>query len=323
LPVNLKFAIEGEEESGSESLRPFLESYREALAADTVLICDTSMIDAHTPAITRSLRGMAYAQVQLRSATRDMHSGEFGGAVVNVLHVLGHLIAAFHDGDHHVAIPGFYDDVDEPSDEDRREVSTQPFTESSWRESAGGSPPCTETGYTIAEATALRPCLDINGVWGGYAGDGAKTVIPGSAGLKVSARLVARQDPQDIFRKIDAFVRSHVPDGVEVNVTPLGFGNPLTVPTDSRAIAATSTALEETFGRPPVMYRGGGSIPAAALFGNILGLDATMMGFGLKSDNIHAPNEHLGLGRFAHGIESVIRFLVHYAGAGQTRSHAV
>jgi len=316
LPVNLKFAIEGEEEAGSESLGPFLEENRGELGADTVLVCDTGMIDANTPCITCSLRGMSYMQVDLRAAGGDLHSGAFGGTVVNALHVLGDVIAALHDADHRVAVPGFYDGVAEPDAESRAQVAGIPFDMERWRESSKGSIARTEKGYTIPEANWLRPCLDVNGVWGGYQGDGAKTVIAGEAGMKVSARLVAGQDPEDICRKFGDYVEALVPDGVEARVRGIGFGAPVLVPIDSPAVRAAATAMEETFGRTPVMIRSGGSIPAVAMFKEALGVDATMLGFGLKSDNLHAPDEHFGLDRFQKGLETIIRFFHHLGSNG-------
>jgi acetylornithine deacetylase/succinyl-diaminopimelate desuccinylase-like protein len=315
LPVNLKFAIEGEEECGSESLTPFLKAHAGSLAADTVLVCDTAMIDAATPSITCSLRGMAYLHVDLRGAEQDLHSGVFGGAVSNVLHVLADVITSLHDPDNRVAVDGFYDDVDEPSAALRRQVAGNPFDMEKWRASSGHSVPRVEPGYTIPEASWLRPCLDVNGVWGGYQGDGAKTVIPGEAGFKVSARLVARQNPEDIYRKIRAHIGRVVPDGIDARVRALGLGSPVYVPTDSPAIRAAASALEETFGRAPVMGRSGGSIPAVAMFKDVLGVESAMIGFGLTSDNIHAPNEHFGLDRFENGVKTIIRFFHHF-GAG-------
>ncbi len=313
LPVNLKFAIEGEEESGSESLPPFLVAHAKEIAADVLLVCDTTMVDAKTPTITTSLRGMTYLQVDLEGAKGDLHSGAFGGAVANVLRVLGELIASFHDDDNRVAVAGFYDGVAEPTQRDRDEVAAVPFTMDSWSHSSGESTPRVETGYTIAEATALRPCLDVNGVWGGYQGDGAKTVIPGEAGFKVSARLVAGQTPEDITKKITAHVHAHIPQGIRAQVTPLGDGSPFAAATDSPAISAASRALEAAMGKPPVMLRGGGSIPAVAMFSDALGVDAAMIGFGLKSDNVHAPDEHFGIDRFEMGVQTIIRFFHEFA----------
>jgi len=315
LPVNLKFAIEGEEESGSQSLPPFLKEYAKSLAADTVLVCDTGMIDADTPAITCSVRGMSYLQVDLRGAEHDLHSGAVGGTVVNVLHVVGDIIESLHDEDNRVAVAGFYDDVDEPTDELRKEVAVLPFDMETWRSKSGHSTARVEPGYTLPEANWLRPCLDVNGIWGGYQGDGAKTVIPGEAGLKLSARLVAHQDPEDIYRKIRAHIERVVPDGIEARVRPLGLGSPLSTPTDSRAARAAAAALEETFGRAPFMLRSGGSIPAVPMFKDALGVDAIMLGFGLETDRLHAPNEHFGLDRFEKGLRSIIRFFHHF-GAG-------
>ncbi len=312
LPVNLKFAIEGEEEASSDNLEPFLEAHKDKLAADTVLVCDTTMIDPVTPAITASLRGMCYMQIDLRGATGDLHSGAFGGTVVNTLHVLGDIISKLHDADNRVAVPGFYDDALEPTDEMRAQVALIPFDKDKWRDSSGGSLERVETGYSIIEANTLRPCLDVNGVWGGYQGDGTKTVIACEAGCKLSARLVADQNGDDIHRKVKAYVESLVPEGFEVDVRALAYGSPVSVATDSAAIRAATAAIEGTFGRGPVMNRSGGSIPAVALFKEVLGIDGTLLGFGLKSDGIHAPNEKFGLDRFEKGLQTIIRFFHHY-----------
>jgi acetylornithine deacetylase/succinyl-diaminopimelate desuccinylase-like protein len=312
LPVNLKFAIEGEEEASSDNLEPFLLEHKDKLVADTVLVCDTTMIDPQTPAITAGLRGMSYMQINLRGGTSDLHSGAFGGTVVNTLHVLGEIIARLHDSDNRVAVPGFYDDVLEPTDEMRDQVAQIPFDMDRWRESSGNSVACTEKGYSIVEATTVRPCLDVNGVWGGYQGDGAKTVIACEAGCKLSARLVANQDGADIHRKVKAYVESLVPDGFEVDVQSLAHGSPVSVSTESPAIRAATEAIEGTFGRGPVMNRSGGSIPAVALFKEVLGIDGTLLGFALKSDGVHAPNEKFGLDRFEKGLETIIRFFHHF-----------
>jgi acetylornithine deacetylase/succinyl-diaminopimelate desuccinylase-like protein len=314
LPVNLKFAIEGEEEASSDNLEPFLQKNKDALAADTVLVCDTTMIDPQTPAITASLRGMCYMQIDLKGAGADLHSGAFGGTVVNTLHVLGEIISKLHDADGRVAVPGFYDDAVEPTDEVRAQVAQIPFDMDKWRESSAGSVALTEPGYTMVEANTLRPCLDVNGVWGGYQGDGAKTVIAGEAGCKLSARLVADQTGDDIFRKVKAYVKSIVPGGFEVDVRSLAHGSPVSVATESPAIRAATEAIHGTFGRDPVMNRSGGSIPAVALFKEILGIDGTLIGFGLKSDGVHAPNEKFGLDRFENGLETIIRFFHHFGG---------
>jgi len=312
LPINLKFALEGEEETGSASLPAFLEAHSRELGADTLLVCDTTMMDPATPTLTSALRGLTYVQVDLRGAKGDLHSGAFGGSVTNVLHVLADVIAALHDDNNRVAVPGFYDGVANATGDVRAQVAALPFDMTRWRESAGGSVPLMESGYSIAEATSIRPCLDVNGVWGGYQGDGAKTVIACEAHAKLSCRLVAGQDPEGIFEKIKSYIASIVPDGIEARVTPIGYSSPFSANPDSRGMLAAATALEEVFGRSPVMYRGGGSIPAVAMFHDALGVEATLMGFGLKSDNVHAPDEHFGLDRFENGLQSVIRFFHHF-----------
>ncbi len=309
LPVNLAFAIEGEEEAGSESLRPFLQAHRDALRADAALVCDTSMVDADTPAITASLRGLAYAQVDLCAGRRDLHSGAFGGTVVNVLHVLGELVASLHDGAGRVAVEGFYDDVAPPPERALADLAASGFDEDAWRAASGQAIARVEAGWSLPEANALRPCLDVNGVWGGYVGDGAKTVIPHAAGLKLSARLVARQEPDRILDALERAVRARVPLGVDVTFKRIGTAHPVMVDLDAPAVRAACAALAETFGREPVPLYGGGSIPAVAMFREVLGVEPVMMGFGLRSDNLHAPDEHFGLDRMARGIEAVIRFV--------------
>ncbi len=312
LPVNVRMVIEGEEEIGSPSLDPFIESHRDWLDVDALLVCDTSMWDRQTAAVTCSLRGICYTEIELRTGTRDLHSGAFGGAALNVFHVLSNVLAKLHDSSGRVSIPGFYDNAVSFDEETLREIRDIPFDEARWREGAGGSIPAVEKGYGISEVTRVRPCVDVHGMYGGFQGDGAKTVIPHVAYAKVSARLVKNQEPEEIFEKITSFVESAVPAEVSVKVRAVGFAHPVVIPTSSPVVAAARLALGEVFDNPPVMLRGSGSIPAVSMFQKHLGIDSALIGFGLAGDNLHAPNESFGLDRFRLGIESVARFLHHY-----------
>jgi acetylornithine deacetylase/succinyl-diaminopimelate desuccinylase-like protein len=308
LPVNLKFLLEGEEESGSVHLAPFIEAHRELLAADVVVISDTAMFAPGVPSITYGLRGLAYVEVELTGPVRDLHSGVYGGAVENPINVLARLIAGLHDEDHRITIPGFYDAVRPLSEEERRTFQELPFDEQAWMKAIGVSAVRTEKGYTVLEAITARPTLDVNGVWGGYQGRGAKTVLPAKAGAKISMRLVPDQDPEDIIEKTRRYFEQHTPPTCRLRFTPLHGGHPVLVDTRHPAMQAAAEAMARVFGRRPYFTREGGSIPVVADFKRLLGLDSVLMGFGLNSDAIHAPDEHFGLDRFRQGIESVIHF---------------
>ncbi len=320
LPLNLRVILEGEEECGSVSLELFMESHREWLDCDVLLVCDTAMPNATTPGITCSLRGNTYMEFGIGIGTRDLHSGAFGGAALNVMHVLGEIISGLHDEQGRVAIPGFYDDVAPIDEEVRDEIRRMPFDEARWREGAGGAVPAPEAGFEIAEVTRVRPCVDVHGVWGGYQDDGAKTIIPHAAHVKLSARLVANQEPGRTFEQIKSWVESVVPPGVEVETIPLGFAHPVSVSTSSPGVTAAKRALRDVFDKDPVIVRGGGSIPAVSMFRKHFDIDAVLMGFGLLSDNVHAPDERFGLDRFRLGIKSVARFFQHYGESGVRRS---
>ncbi len=308
MPVNIKFLVEGEEESGSENLVPFIEHHRELLQADTVLISDTAMLDEDKPSITYALRGMTYTQVEIQGPARDLHSGVYGGAVDNPIHILARLIAGLHDEKHQITIPGFYDDVRELTEEERALLRAIPFDEEAWKASIGVGDVRTEEGYSILEATTARPALDVNGIWGGYQGEGAKTVIPARAGAKISMRLVADQDPEDIAEKARKYFEMHMPPTATFTFTYIHGGYPVTVDIHSPAMQAAAEALEAVYGKKPYFTREGGSIPVVADFKRILGLESVLMGFGLNSDAIHSPNEHFGIGRFRKGIETSIHF---------------
>lgn len=308
LPVNLKFLIEGEEETGSVHLGPFIEANQEKLAADVVLISDTAMFAPGVPSITYGLRGLAYTEVTLRGPDRDLHSGIYGGAVDNPANALSRIIAKLHDEDHRIAIPGFYDDVRDLTPEERETYAALPFDEDRWKDEIDIDAVLTEKGYTTLEAISARPTLDVNGIWGGYTGEGAKTVLPAEAHAKISMRLVPNQNTEDIYNKLEAFLEELVPDTMTLEFKRLHGGKPVLVDTESTAMQAAKDAMGDVFGKEPFFVRNGGSIPVVADFKDILGLDSVLMGFGLDSDAIHSPNEHFGLDRFQKGIESIIRF---------------
>lgn len=306
--VNVKFVLEGEEEIGSPSLEPFFKEHRERLRADIALVCDTSMPGENIPALTASLRGMAYTSFSIARKGSDVHSGHYGGAISNVMHVLARMIAGLHDENGRIAVPGFYDDVVPVDDALRKELAALPFDERAYLEPTGLPATTPEKGYTALESSTLRPSMDVNGMWGGYSGKGGKTIIPASAGAKISARLVANQDPVDIRNKVVRYLESLTPPGYEITTEPVMLAHPVSIDRNHPATIAALDALSETCGRDAVIIRGGGSIPAVALMKQHLGIDSVMIGFGLESDNLHAPNERFGLDRYRRGIETLVRF---------------
>ena len=314
LPVNLKFLIEGEEETGSVHLAPFIEANQEKLDADVVLVSDTAMFAPGVPSITYGLRGLAYTEVTLRGPNRDLHSGIYGGAVDNPANALSRIIADLHDDDHRITIPGFYDRVRDLTPEERDTYAQLPFDEARWYDEIGIEAVRTEAGYTTLECISARPTLDVNGIWGGYTGEGAKTVLPAEAHAKISMRLVPNQRTEDIYDKLEAHLEAQVPDTMTLDFKRLHGGKPVLVDTESDAMQAAKSAMGEVFGKEPFFVRNGGSIPVVADFKDILGLDTVLMGFGLDSDAIHSPNEHFALDRFQQGIESIIRFHWQYGG---------
>ncbi len=313
LPVNLKFMIEGEEESGSVHLVPFIEKHKDLLTADVVLISDTSLFAPGVPSITYGLRGLAYVEVTLTGPARDLHSGVYGGGIENPVNVLGRMIADLHDENHRVTIDGFYDAVRDLSEEERQGFRALPFDEAAWLEEAGAPATKTEAGFSTLEGISARPTLDVNGIWGGYIGKGAKTVLPSQANAKISCRLVPDQTPGDITAKLRKHFEAHVPPTVTLDFKDLHGGHGAIVDTKSPAMTAAAEAMEAVFGMPPYFTREGGSIPVVADFKRLLGLDSVLMGFGLDSDAIHSPNEHFGIDRFHQGIEASIRFLHAYS----------
>ncbi len=313
LPVNIKFLIEGEEEIGSSNLGDFLMEHKELFKADVVLISDTAMISLDTPSIDVGVRGLSYIEVEVTGANRDLHSGVFGGAVANPITILAQMIASLHDDNNHVTIPRFYDDVLDSSPEERAEMAKAPYDEEAYKRDLGVKALWGEQGYTTNERTGIRPTLELNGIWGGYTGEGAKTVLPSKAFAKISCRLVPDQNHHAITKLLIDHLYSIAPDGVAIKAEEHHGGDPYLTPTDSIEYKAAAKAIEASFGKPPVPVRGGGSIPITALFESILGCKTVFMGFGLDSDNLHSPNEKFELANFYKGIETIPYFHQYYA----------
>lgn len=308
LPCNVKFMIEGEEEVGSDNLGIFVANNKEKLSADTILISDTSIIANDTPSITVGLRGLSYLEVEVTGPNRDLHSGVYGGAVGNPINILAKMIASLTDENNHITIPGFYDKVLTVSDEDRAEMAKAPFSYEAFTNELKIGEHYGEKGYTPSELTSIRPTLDVNGIWGGYIGEGAKTVLPSKAYAKISMRLVPNQNSHEITELFQKHFESIAPKAVKVKVKPHHGGEPLLIPTDFPAYQAASRAMETTIGVKPIPQRGGGSIPIVALFEQELGLKSILMGFGLNSDDIHSPDEHYGVFNYLKGIETIPYF---------------
>ncbi len=313
LPCNIKFMIEGEEEVGSDNLGPFVNANKEKLKADVVLISDTSMLANDTPSLTTGLRGLCYMEVEVTGPNIDLHSGTFGGGVANPANVLCKMIASLHDENNRITIPGFYDDVLEISKEERAEMAKAPFSLDGYKKQLDINDIHGEKGYTTNERTSIRPTLDVNGMWSGYIGEGAKTVLPSKAYAKISMRLVPNQDSAKITELFQKHFESIAPASVKVKVMPHHGGEPVVTPTDSLAYQAAVRAMENTFGKRPIPVRGGGSIPIVALFEDVLGVKTILMGFGLDTDAIHSPNEHYGLFNFYKGIETIPHFYKEFA----------
>ena len=314
LTCNIKFMIEGEEEVGSENLETFVKENKKKLKSDIILVSDTAMISLENPSITAGLRGLSYVEVEVTGPNRDLHSGVYGGAVANPINVLNKMIASLHDEKGRVTIPGFYDKVVELSAADREAINKAPFNLDNYKKELGIDEVHGEQGYTTLERTGIRPTLDVNGIWGGYTGEGAKTVLPAKAFAKISMRLVPDQENKEITELFTRHFLSIAPKSVKVKVTPLHGGQPAVTPTDSEAFKAASAAFQEVFGKAPIPTRDGGSIPIVALFKKELGLDTVLMGFGFDSDAIHSPNEHFGVQNFLTGIEAIAVFYKHYSG---------
>ncbi|UYQ93419.1 dipeptidase [Chitinophaga horti] len=308
LPCNVKFMIEGEEEVGSANLGIFIKENKERLKADVVLISDTAMISLENPSIDTGLRGLSYMEVEVTGPNRDLHSGVYGGAVANPATILCQMIASLHDKDNHITIPGFYDDVVDLSDAERKALNSAPFDLKEYITDLEIADVWGEKGYSVFERTGTRPTLEVNGIWGGYTGEGAKTVLPSKAYAKISMRLVPNQDNHKISDLFKAHFEKIAPNNVKVKVTPHHGGNPYVTPTDHVAFKAANKAYAATFGKEPIPVRGGGSIPIVALFEKELGLKTVLMGFGLDSDNLHSPNEKFDLANFYKGIETIPYF---------------
>ncbi|MDQ3051167.1 MAG: dipeptidase [Bacteroidota bacterium] len=313
LTCNVKFLIEGEEEVGSVNLGDFVRNNKERLKADVILISDTSMIANDTPSITTGLRGLSYVEVEVTGPNRDLHSGVYGGAVANPIQILCEMITAMKDKNNHITIPGFYDDVVEISDAERAEMAKAPFSETDFKNDLKIDDVHGEKGFTTNERTSIRPTFELNGIWGGYTGEGAKTVLPSKAYAKISMRLVPDQTSEKITSLFEKYFTSLAPKSVKVKVTPHHGGEPVVTPTDSVAYKAASRAMETAFGKKPIPTREGGSIPIVALFERELGLKSVLLGFGLNSDDIHSPNEHFGIFNFMKGIETIPLFFKYYA----------
>lgn len=308
LPCNIKFMIEGEEEVGSENLETFVKANKEKLKADVILISDTSIISNETPSITVGLRGLSYLEVEVVGPNRDLHSGTYGGAVGNPINILCQMIASLQDEKGHITIPGFYNKVEELSREYRDQMAKAPFDLNEYKEHLDIDEVHGEDGFSTIERTGIRPTLDVNGIWGGYIGEGAKTVLPSKANAKISMRLVPNQDSHEITEMFEKHFRSIAPKSVKVNVTPHHGGEPSVIPTNSIGYKAAARSMEETWGKTPIPTREGGSIPIVALFQKELGLDSILMGFGLNEDAIHSPNESYGLFNYYRGIETISHF---------------
>ncbi len=313
LPCNVKVMIEGEEEVGSSNLGKFLEDNKEKLKADIVLVSDTSMISMEHPSIESGLRGLAYMEVEVTGPNRDLHSGVYGGAVANPINILCKMIASMHDENNHITIPGFYDKVLELTAAERKALNDAPFDLEEYQRELGIKAVHGESSYTTLERTGIRPTLDVNGIWGGYTGEGAKTVLPSKAYAKISMRLVPNQVSDEISDLFTKHFEAIAPAGVQVKVTPHHGGEPVVTPTDSHAYKAAAKAIQTTFGKDPIPTRGGGSIPIVALFERVLGLKTVLLGFGLDNDNIHSPNEKYDVFNYFKGIETIPYFHKYFA----------
>ncbi|MFL9482194.1 dipeptidase [Chitinophagaceae bacterium LWZ2-11] len=313
LPCNIKFIIEGEEEVGSPNLAKFVKENKSLLKADVILISDTSMLSMDTPSIDVGVRGLSYIQVEVTGPNRDLHSGVYGGAVANPITILAKMIASCHDENNHITIPGFYDDVVNATSEERKKMAQAPFDEAEYKKDLGVTELWGEKGYTTNERTGIRPTLELNGIWGGYTGEGSKTVLPSKAFAKVSARLVPNQSSHKITEKLLNYFKSIAPAGITVKAEEHHGGEPYMTPIDSNEYKAAEKAIAATFGKDPIPVRGGGSIPICALFEKELGIKIVFMGFGLDNDNLHSPNEKYDIFNYYKGIETIPYFHKFYA----------
>jgi len=313
LPCNVKFLIEGEEEIGSVNLEAFCQENKALLKCDTILVSDTSMLGADTPSITTGLRGLSYWQLEVTAANRDLHSGIFGGAVANPINELAKLLAQLTNADGKITIPGFYDDVQEVSDEERALIAQIPFNEESYKQNLGITEVYGEKGYSTLERTGIRPTLDLCGIWGGYTGEGSKTVLPSRAFAKLSARLVPNQQHETIMELVANHLKKIAPPHIDLKIIPLHGAESYVCPIDSPAYKATEKAYEEVFGIRPLPVRRGGSIGVVPVFEKVLGVKPILMGFGLESDAIHSPNENFPLDLFFKGIRTITAFYKYFS----------
>jgi acetylornithine deacetylase/succinyl-diaminopimelate desuccinylase-like protein len=313
LACNIKFMIEGEEEVGSTSLKKFCVEHKDILKSDVILVSDTTLIAGNIPSITVGLRGLSYMEVEVTGPNRDLHSGLYGGAVANPANMLAKMIASLTDENNHITIPGFYDDVLEISREERDEMAKQPFDQNKYNKSIDIQEEVGEKGYNTIERIGVRPSLDVNGIWGGYTDEGAKTILPSKASAKISMRLVPNQKSKKIDKLFEEYFKSITPDGVRVKVKSLHGGEGYVSPIDTLAYKAASKAFEDTFGEKPIPVRSGGSIPIISDFEEVLGVKSILMGFGLDSDAIHSPNENYPLFNFYKGIETIPLFFRYFA----------
>jgi acetylornithine deacetylase/succinyl-diaminopimelate desuccinylase-like protein len=306
--TNIKFVIEGEEEIGSPNLATFVKANKDLLKADVILISDTAMISMDNPSIDIGVRGLSYIEIEVTGPNRDLHSGVYGGAVANPITILSKMIAACHDENNHITIPGFYDDVIESTDAERAKMAEAPFDLNEFKQDLGIANVWGEKGYSTNERTGIRPTLEVNGIWGGYTGEGAKTVLPSKAFAKISCRLVPNQSSTVITEKVLNYFKSIAPDNVTVSAFEHHGGEPYSTPIDSHEYQSAAKAIATTFGKEPIPVRGGGSIPICSLFEQELGLKIVFMGFGLDSDNLHSPNEKYDIVNFYKGIETIPYF---------------
>lgn len=313
LCTNIKFCIEGEEEVGSINLSEFVKNHKELLQADVVLISDSAMISLDTPSIDIGVRGLSYIEIEVTGPNRDLHSGVYGGAVANPITILAKLIASLHDENNHITIPGFYEDVLEASPEERKMIAAIPFDEKKYMNDLGVKALWGEQGYSTNERTGIRPSLEVNGIWGGYTGEGAKTVLPSKAYAKISARLVPNQNSEKITRLMINHLQNIAPPCITLKAELHHGGEPYLTPLDSKAYKAAAAAIRDTLGKDPIPVRGGGSIPICDLFDKELGIKIAFLGFGLDSDNLHSPNEKFNLENFYKGIETIPYFHKHFA----------
>jgi acetylornithine deacetylase/succinyl-diaminopimelate desuccinylase-like protein len=313
LSTNIKFLIEGEEEVGSPNLGKFVKANHALLKADVILISDTAMISLENPSMDIGVRGLSYIEVEVTGANRDLHSGVYGGAVANPITILAKMIASLHDENNHVTIPGFYDDVVVATDAERKLMAAAPFDEKEYKDDLGVKELWGEKGFTTNERTGIRPTIELNGIWGGYTGEGAKTVLPGKAFAKISARLVPNQSSDKITQLLIDHLQKIAPANVQVKASLHHGGEPYMTPIDSKGYKAAAKAIETTFGKQPIPVRGGGSIPICALFEKELGVKIIFMGFGLDSDNLHSPNEKFNIDNYYKGIETIPYFHKYFA----------